>query len=453
MKSNFTLSLGVRWDFMGVPTVPNGLAIQPKYSDLYGISGFGNLFKPTAAPGSQTQGVATQQFVSGKTGIPLYKNDWNNFAPFVGFAYSPSFKSGLLHSLFGDEGTTSIRAGYSMSFLHDGVTTFTNLLGTGNTNPGLIVAANTSPLSCPTTPCSPTFVQTSNLLGQLTSLGSVPLNFPTFKMPITDRENFLVNTGAGLWTADPNLRAAYVHQWNFGIEKEIMKNTAFEARYVGNYAPNTWRAKNINEVNIFENGFLQEFKNAQINFAARGGSSFAPGCTGCVALPILDKFFGLTAGGTPVAAASGYSSTTFISNLNNNNVGTLASTLAFNSAYRTNRESVAVGLPANFFVANPNAIFARVLRNDARSNYNALEIELRRRFSHGLQFQADYTWSKALGDAVDAQGNNQSDLVNRLSLHLPKRSDYRRSTQDQTQRFVANGIYELPFGNGRAFLS
>src|SRR5439155_3547593 len=149
---------------------------------------------------------------------------------------------------------------------------------------------------------------------------------------------------------------------------------------------------------------------------------------------------------------SGYSRTTFISKLTNNNVGTLASTLAFNSAYRTNRESVAVGLPANFFVANPNAIFARVLRNDARSNYNALEVEMRRRFSHGLQFQADYTWSKAMGDAVDAQGNNQSDLVNRLTLRNPA-LDYRRSTQDQTQRFVANGIYELPFGNGKAFLN
>src|SRR5207237_1071155 len=114
--------------------------------------------------------------------------------------------------------------------------------------------------------------------------------------------------------------------------------------------------------------------------------------------------------------------------------------------------SVAVGLPANFFVANPNATFARVLRNDAKSNYNALEIELRRRFSHGLQFQADYTWSKAMGDAVDAQGNNQSDLVSRLTLRNPG-LDYRRSTQDQTQRFVANGVYELPFGKGHAFLN
>ncbi|HKG47724.1 MAG TPA: carboxypeptidase-like regulatory domain-containing protein [Pyrinomonadaceae bacterium] len=444
MRSNLTLTYGVRWDYMGVPTVPNGLAIQPKYEDLYGISGFGNLFNPTATPGSQTQGVATLKFISGETGIGLYKNDWNNFAPSVGVAYSPAFKSGLLRKLFGDEGTSSIRGGYSVSYLHDGITTFTNLLGVGTTNPGLIAAANLSPLSLTNPP-------TANIRGVLTG-GGVPLVTPTFKVPITDRENFLANSGNGLWTADPNLRSPYVHQFSFGIEREIFKDTALEIRYQGNIAPNTWRAQDINEINIFENGFLQEFINAQKNLVARGGSSFAPGCATCVPLPLFDRFFGLVPGGTAVAAASGYSSSTFITNLNRNDVGLLASTLAFNQAYRTNRESVQVGLPANFFVANPNATFARVLRNDSRSNYNALEIEVRRRFSNGLQFQADYTFSKALGDAVDAQGNNQNDLVNRLTLRNPD-LDYRRSTEDQTHRFVANGVYELPFGNGRRFLN
>jgi hypothetical protein len=436
VRSNFTLSLGVRWDYMGVPTVPNGLAIQPaNFDSIWGVSGKDNLFKPTAAPGSQTAGVASLQFVSGDTGIPLYKNDWNNFAPFLGFAYSPGFKSGLLHRLFGDEGTSSIRAGYSMSFLHDGVTTFTNLLGTGNTNPGLIQAANTSPLSGVTP-------NTNQLRGQL-GPGGVPLNFPTFKMPITDRENFLTNTASGLWTADPNLRAAYVHQWSFGIEREIFKNTALEVRYVGNYAPNTWRASNINEVNIFENGFLQEFKNAQVNLGLRSGTSFAPGCAGCLALPIFDKFF------TGIATGNAYTNSAFLTNLRDNNVGGFANTLAFSSTYRANRESVALGLPGNFFVANPNAFFVNVLANDAMSNYHAMEIELRRRFSNGLQFQADYTWSKAMGNATDAQGNNQSDLVSRLTLRNPG-ADYRRSIQDQTQRFVANAVYDLPFGKGRS---
>jgi hypothetical protein len=439
MKSNLTLSYGVRWDYMGVPTVPNGLAIQPtNFDSIWGVSGKGNLFKPTAAPGSQTAGVASLDFVSGDTGIGLYKNDWNNFAPFLGVAFSPAFKSGPLHALFGDEGKSSIRGGYSISYLHDGVTTFTNLLGTGNTNPGLIQAANTSPLSGVTP-------NTNQLLGQLGS-GGVPLNFPTFKMPITDRENFLANTASGLWTADPNLRAPYVHQWNIGIEREIFKDTALEIRYVGNYSPNSWRAYNLNEVNIFENGFLSEFKNAQANFALRGGASFAPGCAGCLALPIFDKFF------NGITAANGYTNPAFLTNLRDNNVGAFANTLAFTSTYRANRESVALGLAGNFFVANPNAAFVNVLANDSKSNYHALEIELRRRFSNGLQFQADYTWSKAMGDATDNQGNSQADLASRLTLRDP-RADYRRSTQDQTQRFVANGIYELPFGNGKTFLS
>ena len=88
--------------------------------------------------------------------------------------------------------------------------------------------------------------------------------------------------------------------------------------------PITWRAYNINEVNIFENGFLNEFKNAQeSNFApARGGTGFAPSSVAgltCLAAPaLLDKFFtGLS------AATSGYASTTFFNNLRDNNVGAL----------------------------------------------------------------------------------------------------------------------------------
>jgi hypothetical protein len=433
--SNLTLNFGVRWDWMGVPTVPNGLAIQPQYSDLFGISGFGNLFRPNA-PAGVPAAVATQQFVSGDTGIGLFKNDWNNFAPFVGLAYSPSFKSGPLHFLFGDEGKSSIRAGYSISYLHDGLTTISNALGTGTTNPGLIQTANQDLVT-----------GSSNLLGQLTAAG-VALRTPTFIMPITDRQNILLNSGNGLWGIDQNLRTPYVEQWNIGFEREIFKDTAFEIRYVGNRGVKLWRAVDFNEVNIFENGFLQEFRNAQINLAARGGTNFAPGCGTCVATPILDKFFN----GLSSTSTSGYGSTTFISNLNNNNIGTMASTLAFNTAYRANRENAALGLPMNFFVANPNAAFARGLSNDSFSNYNAMEIEIRRRFSQGLQFQVDYTWSKAMGNATDAQGNNQSDLVNWRTLR-DKSLDYRRSTQDQTQRFIANAIYELPFGKSKPFIN
>src|SRR5262249_27828662 len=154
---------------------------------------------------------------------------------------------------------SSIRAGYAISYLHDGFTVVSNALGTGTTNAGLIQAvANNTPT------------------GVLASQG-VSLPVPAFQIPVTDAANLQKNSQNGLWTFDPNLRVPYVQQWSFGIEREIAKDTALELRYVGNHAIKSYRAININEVNIFENGFLKEFINAQANLAANGGSSFAPG--------------------------------------------------------------------------------------------------------------------------------------------------------------------------------
>ena len=434
-RSNLTLNFGVRWDYMGVPTVPNGLGIQlTDHRHIFGVSGFGNLFNPNAAPGA-APAIGTLDFVSGDTGRGLYNNDWNNFAPFFGFAWSPEFNNGLGRLVFGGPGKSSIRGGYSISYLRDGFTVISNALGVGTTNPGLIAStANTTPT------------------GVLTGAG-VPLPPVAFQIPITDRTNNVANPNNSLWAIDPNLRTPYVQQWSFGYEREIAKNMAFEVRYSANHAIKVFRAVDYNEINIFENGFLQEFLRAQRNLAintANGvnnsfGNLFP--AQGTVPLTIFSRFFA-----TGVSAANGFNNATFISHLNNNNVGSIASTLAFSNIYRASRETAANGIPANFFVANPNAAGARFLTNDAMSNYHSLQVEVRQRFSSGLMFQADYTFSKALTDAPDAQGNNQSTLENFRSFRN-KRLDYRRSNDDQTHRFVANGIYDLPFGRGRHYLS
>ncbi len=433
-RSNLTLNLGVRWDYMGVPTIPNGLAIQltdPRH--IFGVSGFGNLFNPNA-PAGAAPAIGTLDFVSGETGKGLYNNDWNNFAPFFGFAWSPDFSSGLGKAIFGGPGKSSIRGGYSISYLRDGFTVISNAMGVGTTNPGLIAsAANTTPT------------------GVLTG-GGVPLPIPTFSLPITDRTNNQANPNNSLWAISPDLRTPYVQQWSFGYEREIFPNTAFEVRYSANHAVKLYRAVDFNEINIFENGFLQEFLGAQSNLAINAANGTAnnfgnlfPGA-GTVPLPIFSRFF------TGATAANSFQNATFISHLNNNNVGSIASTLAFGNVYRAARENPANGIPANFFVANPNSLASRFLTNDSMSNYHSLQVELRRRFTSGLMFQADYTFSKALTDSPDAQGNNQSTLEN-FRTFRDKRLDYRRSNDDQTHRFVANGIYDLPFGNGRRYLS
>src|SRR5262249_18627330 len=72
-------------------------------------------------------------------------------------------------------------------------------------------------------------------------------------------------------------------------------------------------------------------------------------------------------------------------------------------------------------------------------------------FARGLQFQGDYTFSKALTDAPDQYGNNQSDLGPFRALRN-RRLDYRRSNWDQTHRFVFNAVCDLPVGSNRATL-
>ncbi len=419
MTRNFTLNYGTRWEFQGVPYESKGVAIQPVggLAGLFGISGENNLFNPGSLKGSATTSI---EFVNGKTGKKLYNNDWNNFAPFIGIALSPNFEHGPMRWIFGKDNKSSIRAGYSISYLHDGFTVVSNALGTGTTNPGLIqTAANNAPT------------------GLLTSAG-LALTTPTFQIPITDAQNFAINNSNGLWTFDPNLRTPYVQQWSFGFEREIARNTAFEARYVGNHAIKVYRAVDFNEVNIFENGFLQEFQNAQKNLAARGGSSFAPGVAGTVALPTLDKLF------AGLAATSGYGSTTFINNLTNNNIGAMAFTLANNPVYRTNRAS----LTPNFFLANPNAAFARAVTNNSFSNYHSLQLELRRRLAKGLMFQGDYTFSKAI---TDSEGSQSTLETFRTLRNL--RLDRHRAAFDQRHRFISNFLYELPFGPGKRWLN
>jgi hypothetical protein len=98
---------------------------------------------------------------------------------------------------------------------------------------------------------------------------------------------------------DPNLRAPYTINWNFGIQRELMKNTVLEVKNVGTVGHGAWRTSNINEVNIFENGFLQEFKNAQANLTinqanSKGNTFINNGLPGQFALLIFDAAFGST---------------------------------------------------------------------------------------------------------------------------------------------------------------
>jgi len=87
------------------------------------------------------------------------------------------------------------------------------------------------------------------------------------------------------------------------------KDTVLEVRYVGNASHRGWRRIDYNEVNIFENGFLQEFKNAQNNLAINAANGFPnnfqfKGLPGQVPLPIFDAAFWARDRAVPTAMRS-----------------------------------------------------------------------------------------------------------------------------------------------------
>ena len=87
------------------------------------------------------------------------------------------------------------------------------------------------------------------------------------------------------------------------------------------------------------------------------------------------------------------------------------------------------------------------------SNYNALAIDLNRRFRQGFAIRGNYTYAKSLDDSSNLAGgqstNNPAVLLNPFN----PTQDYGPSAFDIRHRFSASGSYELPFGHGKRFLA
>jgi hypothetical protein len=434
-RPNLTLNLGLRWEPQLPIVAKNRNFAKVSYEDLFGISGVGNLFKPGTRTGRATQ------FTELGIDEQIYDPDYNNFGPSVGVSWSPNFTSGLLGRVMGTGGQTVLRGGYSLAFVREGLGAYITPI---QSNPGGIVVANrdtqdgtlpvgtllrnTSALAPPAIPASPSYP----IIG---TIADAAFGF------------------------DPKLKAGEVHSFTFGIQREITKDTVFEARYVGTRARDLWRRYGLNEVNVVENGFLNEFRLAQGNFAANRaagrGNTFAyfgPG-TGTSPLPILLSFFsGLPA--TAAGTAANYTSAQFrtatrYNTLSPNNANPVGLANALNQNFLAN--AVRAGLPENFFVVNPGLLLGGVslTTNDLDTWYDALQLEVRRRFSRGLLLQANYTWSKSL---TNFYASSQTTLSQPLTLRPENEQLERfRAPQDLQHAFKVNWIYELPFGSGRAF--
>ncbi|MFN0109938.1 MAG: TonB-dependent receptor [Blastocatellia bacterium] len=387
MKSNLSLNVGLRWEYISVPTEKRGLALLPKET------GLNALFDKNAQ----------LDFAGAGTGRPFFNNDYNNFAPSISLAWDP----------FGN-GKTSIRAGYSISYVVDN--NISTILNAVSGNDGL--QANATVL---------------NTSGTVSGGGIRPVTVPAFKVPRPIADNLAIDPQTALFTIDPNYKTPYVQQWTLGVEREIFRDTVAELRYVGNRGVKLTRGIDVNQMRILDNGFLADFQRAERNLAANGSPARGE------ALQVFPR----------LGLAGLLGNATILNLIAQGQVGELA------AIYVANRDLFLIPgvngsqLGAEFFLrANPNAYVADYIGNGAYSDYNALQAEIRRRLRGGLYFQANYTYGKGFSDYEGGQ-TNFSGLLDLGSTNAMEKA---RITDDITHVFKANAVYELPFGRGKRFV-
>ena len=427
LKSNLSLTYGLRYVVQNPFYPVNNSYTQVTPEGLWGSSGVNNLFKPAATGGVKSSYVQYPQ------GTYAYKTDRNNFAPALGVTWVPGERHGMLGKIFGQDGDTVLRAAASMSYERAGMSVFTGVFGG---NQGIALTANRD--------------LNSGNLGTLPQLlrnpGSTALpafaTSPTY--PIAASVSNSVNA------FDQNLQLPYAQTWTMGIQRKISRDTAVEFRYVGSRHIGGLETVNYNEFNIVENGFLDEFKraqgNLQANIAAGRGNTFAyTGAAGTSPLPTYLAFFsglaGANASDSTKYTSANFTNSTYVSPLAKfaPNPFFVASSLQGTASQRTN--AINAGLPANFFLVNPDVNNANLTTNGTSTRADSLQLEFRKRLSAGIQFGTSYTWGNAT-------------VSNRYSFRTPRVSVTQTGTDGQvTHALKGNWVFELPFGRGRHFAS
>jgi hypothetical protein len=84
------------------------------------------------------------------------------------------------------------------------------------------------------------------------------------------------------------------------------------------------------------------------------------------------------------------------------------------------------------------------MQSSSNSSYNSLQASVTKRFSHGLQFLASYTWSHSLDD-YSGDPTGTSDVTVVPGNQAPgQQNNYASSDFDRRHRFVFSGVYDLP---------
>jgi Carboxypeptidase regulatory-like domain len=101
--------------------------------------------------------------------------------------------------------------------------------------------------------------------------------------------------------------------------------------------------------------------------------------------------------------------------------------------------------------ANPTLANTWTWFSEGTSSYNALQVDVSRRFSHGLSFRGVYTFSKVLDDGDSLNQTTAGNAPGLVSNPYNLRADKGLGTFNVTNLWVLNALYSLPFGHGQTY--
>ena len=430
MRTDLTMTYGLRYQYYSVPYETNGLEAIPSV-DL------AQFYAPRAVQGPQGS-LADLPLVNYTLGgkanhAPgLYRPDWKDFAPRLAFAYNPSADEGFFGHLLGSHKTV-IRAGAGVVYDHPA----TNALNFVQDQATYIFQSASSTIFGSADPnAAPSDSLASD--PRFTDIGTIPATTPapTITVPFQPFVDNGVPVGAGEGQAnyaiDSGLRTPYSITYTLGFQRDLPANFMFEAAYFGRLGRRLLAQADAGQIVDFHDpvtghslvgdffDLSQQLRNGTDPGAVAAEPFFEgqfPGLTSIIA----ENLTGLTARGDLGDALQVLDSVSLL--------------------------APGIGLHPQF---GSNVY----ITNKSYSSYNGLLASLHKRLSHGLQFDLNYTFSHSI-DNVSVPANNVFGTGNFAGGLICDITDLKacrgNSDFDITHVITGNFIYELPFGRGKQF--
>ena len=398
LRPNITIDIGVRNEFKLSPVAE------------------GRLFTPNQLVTVGATPSTTLRWVKND----LWENDYHNWSPSIGFAWDPW-----------SDGKTSIRANYRLAY--DRINTQVISSQIYNSIPGIALGIDQTSLPLTAGPGG------TNLRLRDGIPSIVP---PSTTRPIDQTQPAPFGTGS-ITVIDPDFKSPATNQWQLDIQREIGKDIVVNVAYIGRRASSLFGAYNVNQTDIFRNGFLDAY-----NIAAGGGNS-----------TLINQIYGPDTRRAANETGSQFVRRQFPTEIARNSVAAIAADAAGRVQGGVSLLQLA-GLPLTFFRPFPQFAGLNVIDSNDFSTYHALQVMVHRKFTQGVQFQASYTLGKSLDtrsfDPAFTITTTATTMTNQSASSTPfdinnRRLNYARSDFDRTHMFIGYGIWDLPFGRGKRF--